>query len=178
MQNLITQPDERLNAREFRGGKYLSGRSVKECAACIRTDLKEAVKTGKLPQGKYSVVMRHHHAITVTLSDLQFVTLNRARVALQSAFPNLYPPNDSRLCVYSAMGKALMERVESMVNAYQRDDSDVQSDYFDVNFYEDVKYDWEWEKGQRSAIEAQEKACPRYEFNVKDGSLVNWSEKA
>ncbi len=176
MQNLISQPDERLGSREFRGNKYLAGRSTKECAAAIRADIKAAVKAGTLPAGTYSVVMRHHRAITVTISNLQFVTLNRARVAFDAAHPCTYP-RDTRLEIHSAMGKALLERVEAMVNAYNRDNSDVQSDYFDVNFYEDVKFGWEWENEQRQAIVKQELASPRYSFDVKDGDLRSWSEK-
>ena len=175
MQDLLIKSDEHLTDREFRGGKYDSKRSVKDCAACIRADIKAAVKAGTLPRGKYSVAMRHHRAIVVTIAGVQFIVLNRARVALEAAHPCTYP-RDSRLEVYSAMGKALLKRVESMVNAYKRDNSDTQSGYFDVNFYDDVKFDWEWTKEQRAAIIAQEVASPRYSFNVEHGSLINWSK--
>ena len=61
---------------KFRGVKFDSMRSTKDCAAGIRADIKAAVKAGTLPKGTYSVAMRGgRNSIDVRISDLPFVIL-------------------------------------------------------------------------------------------------------
>lgn len=107
-----------------KGPKYIGRRPVKEVSMDIRRDLKDAVASGELPAGlKFSVK-----------SDNRGTNAVRVRV---SGAPRTRDEN-GRL---TGEAKAIYDKVDSIVNAYNRDNSDMMTDYFDVDYYGTVQLD-------------------------------------
>jgi hypothetical protein len=108
----------------FKGPKYQGYRPVKVVAQDVRRDLKDAVANGELPQGlKFSVK-----------SDNRGTSAVRVRVAGLPKTRDDY----GRL---TGEAKAVYDKIHSIVNAYNRDDSDIMTDYFDVDYYGTVHLD-------------------------------------
>ncbi|WP_142850693.1 hypothetical protein [Telmatospirillum sp. J64-1] len=146
-------------ANEVRGAKYdaTKGLSRKEIAARIRADIKEAQKAGKIDKGvKVSVRTSTYSGggsidLTVTALPESFRLWSPEYVAWVQENPHdPYPPfayTDQRSGEYNA----LMETLRSIQQAYNRDNSDSMSDYFDCRFYGDVSLDWRLEAERRKA---------------------------
>jgi len=108
----------------FKGPKYQGYRKVTVVAQDVRRDLKDAVANGELPQGlKFSVK-----------SDSRGTNAVRVRVAGLPKTRDDY----GRL---TGEAKAVYDKVDSIVNAYNRDNSDIMTDYFDVDYYGTVQLD-------------------------------------
>ncbi len=108
----------------FKGPKYQGYRPVKQVAIDVRRDLKDAVANGELPQGlKFSVKSdnRGTNAVRVRVSGLPKTRDDYGRLTGES--------------------KAVYDKVDSIVNAYNRDNSDIMTDYFDVDYYGTVQLD-------------------------------------
>jgi hypothetical protein len=108
----------------FKGPKYQGYRKVTEVAADVRRDIKDAVANGELPSGlKFSVK-----------SDSRGTNAVRVRVSGSPKTRDDY----GRL---TGEAKAIYDKVDSIVNAYNRDNSDIMTDYFDVDYYGTVQLD-------------------------------------
>jgi hypothetical protein len=55
--------------------------------------------------------------------------------------------------VYSDQAKEVQEKVKDYVDTFNYDGSDIQTDYFNVRFYSNVKFDWRFSKKRRKAFE-------------------------
>ncbi|MDQ2737929.1 MAG: hypothetical protein M3Y35_04740 [Actinomycetota bacterium] len=153
LDNLSTPRREQGEA--FVGTKYAGGHQpASDIGKSLRADIKHAQLAGALPRSaRFSVTSSAYsggQSVRVEVQDL--------------------PDRDTRVINWkggyvterlSEAGEELQKTVRSMLNAYQRDNSDIQSDYFDVQFYGDVTiqsehgrdYD-EMEKFTRSASRA------------------------
>lgn len=56
--------------------------------------------------------------------------------------------------------RALLKQLEGIAEEYRRDDSDIQTDYFNCNFYLHVKFDHELEREDRETMKAYYAALP------------------
>ena len=124
-----------------------------QIAALIRADIKDAVKRGKLPKAKYSVVTDKYSmgsSITVTASKLPFPVLNPdSFVVLGDAN---YTQRDSRYkSNLTDRAEAVQAKLEEIVNAYHWDKSDPMSDVYNERFARSVKV--ESAPGEYAAIE-------------------------
>lgn len=116
--------DDRPGAK---GPKYIGRRPNKEVAVDIRRDLKSAVENGELPEGlKFSVKM-----------DARGSAI-RVRVA---GVKNPRVRDDLGRDVVSPEAKSIYDKVYAITNAYNRDNSDVMTDYFDTDYYGFVSID-------------------------------------
>lgn len=114
----------------MKGAKYIGYRPVKQVAVSVRQDLKDAVKSGALPAGlKFSVTIGTGscNVLRVKVSGVQIETdLQGWRTGL---------------C------KKVYDTVDSIANAYNRNESDVMVDYWDVDYYCHVQLNvqsWQW----------------------------------
>lgn len=140
--------------RDFKGSKYDANLDVAEIAKRIRADIKAAIASKHLPTGAYSVKIRRFAggcAIDVRIADVPFVVLNRERVVADATKPHEF----NGLPIHTEAASEILARTKAIVQAYNHDRSDVQTDYFDVKFYGDVSFAWEFEKAQREAMLAQ-----------------------
>lgn len=110
--------DDRPGAK---GEKYIGHRPNKEVAVDIRRDLKDAVASGELPAGlKFGVKMGSGgSSITVTVKGI-----SNPRVR-----------DDLGRDVTSPEAKAVYDKVNRITNAYNRDNSEMMTDYFDTDYY-------------------------------------------
>ena len=110
-----------------KGDRYIGYRPNKEVAVDIRRDIKSAVERGELPEGlKFSVKMdARGRAIRVRVAGVQNPRIR----------------DDLGRDVTSPEAKAIYDKVDRITNAYNRYNSDVQTDYFDVDYYGFVSID-------------------------------------
>lgn len=125
----------------------------------IRMDIKAAIKAGQLPNAKYSVRIDRYsmgQSIDAHISEVESpkLILNVARVKAEKEHPHDYYAiyHNSGLRQYSEMGNELLQTVKNIVEAYNYDGSDTMTDYFDVNFYSNIAFDWQYEKAVRELI--------------------------
>lgn len=137
-------------SNETRGSKYDATRdlSPREVSARIRQDIKEAQKRGEIEKGaKISVRMDSYSggwSVDVRVTDLpegfRVTSVPYASWVKQFGTSKLAPMahRDTRSDAYNA----LISKLESIRNAYNRDNSDSMVDYFDVRYYGSAGIDW------------------------------------
>lgn len=138
---------------KFEGTKLDERLSTTDIAAAFRVDVKHAQKQGTLPKGlKLSVKSKYYSggsSINVAIKAAPgLVLLNPEWIRNQIEDPHTYHPNVSR---YTPEAFALRESLTKMLNAYNFDNSDSQSDYFHVKFYEHIDFAGELEKAELDA---------------------------
>jgi len=130
---------------ETRGEKYEPSLDVKEIAKRIRADIAKAIEAGELPAGvKVSVRIERYSMgqsldVRVTALPAGFAILNPARVWAEKAKLDVSDWPRENLTEQAA---AIVATLKAIHDAYNRDNSDIQSDYFDVNYHGDVSIDW------------------------------------
>jgi len=123
------------------GSKYKEvrkkGLSTVDVAKLIRQDIKK-----KFPKLKTSVRTQYFSmgsSIDVYIKDAPFNPIN----------PNWNPKDWSSLAYqnprYTKKGEQLLENIKKIGQKYQLHDVDSMTDYFNVSFYFDVKYDYDAE---------------------------------
>jgi len=150
----------------FYGAKYeeVRGKPLTEVAKKLRGDIKAAVKTGKLPKGLKVSVRKDHNSIDLTVTALPegFTIHNREWVRDE------HEGTDRRfgfgLGRLSPEAKALTGTVQAMAAAYNYDGSDIQTDYFDVNFYGGyLRFESKLEKADKARLLAEMFGTPEPE---------------
>ena len=126
------------------GEKYLANKdaSATDIAKMIRADIKAAVKIGKLPAAKYSVRTEYSsmsRSINVRLSEVNGSAFNPTWFVFNAAHP--HAPGSSSPTRYAPKVDGALRTLEAIVDSYNYDNSDSQSDSFDVNFYSNVTFD-------------------------------------
>jgi hypothetical protein len=123
------------------GKKYNRDLSTPQIAAAFRVDVKDAIKAGVLPAGLKLSVKSSRFAggssIRVTIKACPSVTiLNVENVNADRADGGTYPSRPR----YTAEAIALRDALDGMLKAYNYDGSDTMTDYFHVNFYDNVDF--------------------------------------
>ena len=104
-----------------KGSKYIGRRPNKVVAQDIRADLKAAQASGELPADlKFSVKMGSGGGSI------------KVRVA---GVKNIRVRDDLGRDVTTPEAKAIYDKVDRITNAYNRDNSDIMTDYFDTDYY-------------------------------------------
>jgi len=123
------------------GAKYQETRDLNrtQIAALIRTDIKAAVADGRLPKGKYSVKTENWSmggAIEVRIREFSrpFLTLEYVAWYLDEEKIG-FRGGKTRPVEHTAEGKAALYLLRVIMDSYNYDGSDSQSDHFDVRFY-------------------------------------------
>lgn len=138
------------------GSKYesLGGyASAADIAKRMRADIKALVKAGHLPDVTYSVRVDNYsmgRSINISIQGLKkaWETVE----VYQWGYPQVRE-------VLSVQGKWVERQVKKIHSSYNYDGSEVQVDYFDVNFYGQVKVesDWDQQFRERQAARMAEK---------------------
>ena len=131
---------------------------TKEIAVLLRKWIKESVKRWELPKAKYSV-RSDCSCIRVKIKDIPFSYLNALAIAWRAENPHLSMANlpswDKRRPLYTKAGQQLLDKIKQQALSYQRDDSDMMTDYFDYNFLCFVDFDWEMENRDKEEIKSK-----------------------
>ena len=150
------------------GSKYDPKLDVAAIAKLVRAEIKDAVKAGTLPKLKTSVRIDRYsggQSLDVSIMDWGVDVINEEYVRFwQLNGDNVYNPNRQ----LNQLGIKIQERLEGIREQYNYNRSYVQTDYFDVNFYGRVTWDWkqmrskledkaaELERGQAPALASQD----------------------
>lgn len=142
------------------GKKYTPGMSTKDIAATLRAEVKAAIAKGDLPKGlKVSVRYRSFSGgssidLRVTAVPAGFVIKNPERVKHDLRTHYAYTP-DFHCPIFTPEATALKDKLQGMMNAWNYDRSDIQTDYFDVKFYGHAEFSYDLTNAEEEAIKAQ-----------------------
>ena len=115
------------------GEKYEDGLSTVGIVKRVRQEIKEAIKAGDLPKLKLSNRTDHNtKTIRVTADPDDFILHNAEWVKRNDAGEVHHRPS---IPVHTSAAEAVAKKIERMFAAYNYDGSDIQTDYFNVNFY-------------------------------------------
>ena len=148
-----------MRQREFVGEKYEGGRDTAEIAKKLRVDIKQAVGTGVLPGTVKDYTVRIERfsggsAIRVNLlNHTHFWAMGTDAYGMERQ-------------MLTEEGLAVNKTLEWMVQRYNRDNSDTQVDYWDVDFYHSVNIETPHGQSFRLA-EAERKAEARKNAKAK-----------
>jgi hypothetical protein len=146
------------------GTKYQAGRDIAEVAKLVRKDLKAAQVAGELPTDATFAVRVDRfsggQSLDVTIIGMpDSWTYNQP--GLEPNYAEYIPAHGGQ----TDQATAAVRKIERIVFAYNYDGSDIQSDYFNVNFYSRVKIQdereqkfWAEEKERKAARRAARKA--------------------
>lgn len=137
---------------EYRGSKYEAtrGLSMVEVAKRIRADIKQMIQAGTLPKGiKVSVRVAHYNALRVNITALP-AGFKVYKESYARATKNFTQPadryNDYFDGVYTDEMQSVLDALDANTSSYNRDNSDIMTDYFDVRFYGGrAGIDWKFE---------------------------------
>ena len=135
----------------FYGDKYNGKLSTVEIAKLIRQDIKNHIEMGCLPDAKYSVRSKYFSggsSIDVHVSNLEHKVYTPEMVHYLKL--REFPPIG--VTCYTKVAENLLNTVQKIMDQYNHDGSEIQSDYFDVNFYGHVAFDWEWLRDHQGVI--------------------------
>lgn len=135
------------------GSKYEQTKGLRtvEIAKLIRADIKAAIQAGELPKGLKTSVRYESFAggcairVSVTAVPDDFVYWRPEFIAFEAANPHTFFQGER----VTEEAKALLAKLKEIHSAYNFDGSDIQSDYFHVRYYGDVKFGWEIERDDR-----------------------------
>lgn len=151
---------ERIYGPKYHATKDLTKVQV---AALIRADIKAAVAARELPPLVYSVKTHLYSgggSIDVRVRGFEAPRKGPRFPVVAPAFARGETDGrsgtDYRL---TPEARLILEKLKAMMDAYNYDGSDIQTDYFDVRFYGDASFDWREEQAQRERL-AAEKADP------------------
>jgi hypothetical protein len=137
---------------EHKGSKYEAGRDIAVIAKLVRADIKAAIKERKLPADLKTRVKIDRFAGGCSLD---VIVMDGG----EGCFNPLYwqdlkarPHGSERPSRYTDMGKSVLATLEAICKDYQYSDVDSMSDYFNTNFYLDVKFDFAVEHASGAAI--------------------------
>lgn len=152
---------------EVKGCKYEAnrGKSRAELAKLMRADIKAAVARGLLPKGLKVSVRSDRLSIDIKVTAIpDGQRLYNPEWVLAT---NNFSDFASRWAVpggeYAPEVAAWVETLKGIHGAYNRDNSDSMTDYFDVNFYGHVEIYWELADARR---EAEKRNLETREYNV------------
>jgi hypothetical protein len=155
------------------GSKYDGNLSTTDITKKIREDLKAEIKSNPLFAGaKFSVRKDHYHSISISIKAIGFNPINPEWIDRRQKEPHGNYPSGTD-CRYTADGKTFYNRVESIAAAYNHDGSDIYSDYFDVNFYLNVSFDYQLSEAHYTEIETDlENKLAEYNAKVLEAMPV------
>lgn len=166
----------------FKGSKYSEKLSRVEIAKLIRKDLH-----AKFPTIKFSVKCPRGRAIDVEIQSFPNSSgevLNWDRWLHDKEHPYSAMPARGVLPILADIAGQVVTEVEAICNAYNFDHSEIETDYFHVNFYLNVNFSRELYERDRKAFEARherlklagKQAAPVIELkrSEADETLARW----
>lgn len=126
----------------FRGNRYDSKLTTVEIAKLIRADIKAALSEGKLPAG-VKVSVRSSSFSGGSAIDITITEVPEGTVIFNQDF------DDHRRNSYTDQVFGWMELLRDIGLQYNRNDSDIMTDYFSVNFYLHARIAWDVKGGAK-----------------------------
>lgn len=123
------------------GSKYQDGLDIKEIAKLVRTEIRKAVKSGVLPKLKASVKISRYsggRSLSVNIKECSFKVLDPAYLK----FCRVHPHESYGKSRFSETASDVLAQVNAIAESYNYDGSDTMTDYFNVNYYTNVGFDY------------------------------------
>lgn len=137
------------------GTKYQSGMDTAQAAKFIRADIKKAQAVGELPASMVVSVRISRFsggsAIDISIKSAPVQIHASDFVAHHVKTKGMQHWDGDR---YTAQARALLAKVEAIGDEYRRTDSDLQSDYYNTNFYLHAKFSAEMEREDMEILTA------------------------
>ncbi len=113
---------------QYQGTKHLP---LKEIAKKVKAEIRE-----KHPEIKVSVVTEHYSSIKIEVTAIpkDFQPYRKERIAPDSSFTTIRT---------SEAGQKLLDELETILAAYNREDVDSSTDYSNVRYYTYVTYSFQ-----------------------------------
>jgi len=141
------------------GEKHDSTLDIKDIAKLLRSDIKAAQKAKELPKMKVSITIERYsggQAMNVSIKEFPVQFINIFRMKLQEENPSTFvgnlPDEHPAYELYTPLAKKTLLALNSMADAYNHNGSDIQSDYFDVNYYSRVGFHWEYQSNHEKEL--------------------------
>jgi|GEM_PF-6662192 len=115
----------------------------------IRQDIKEAIRAGTLPPITCSVRTSHYGAVSICIKETPFQVNNPERFKPENANKNGF-----QMPFHTEKAEATLKQIQKIANQYNRDNSDVSSDYYDTNFYCSVSFEFDIKEREKLAYES------------------------
>lgn len=139
----------------MKGKKYDYNLDIKEIAKRVRKQIKE-----KFPDITVSVTIRRFsggQSMDMEIKKLPFIPYSFAFIDLIEQQQTIHPKTDHLIrtnqSMYNEAYTKLVDALKSMANAYNYDNSDPMTDYFDVNFYgPHPQLSWQFENEIKTKI--------------------------
>ena len=151
------------NRFKYVGSNY-TGLSTKETAAEVRKLLK-----CQFPEVKFSITSDHSHiSITIKQSPYNYSTLEYSSELQPYEYRNHETENNKELT-------AIKSYCKSLLNSYNYDDSDSQSDYFNTHFYDSVSIDSDYVQTEQT--EEQKAIVSEFRNKIKSKEIKEEERK-
>ncbi len=127
------------------GTKYDRSLSIVEIGKLVRKEIK-----AQYPDIKASVTTDHFtggKSLDIVIKSVPFGIMNPMRVEVLRQ--NRVRGEEGAYPLRTDKAEQLLKALDDLVNQWNFDGSDMQSDYFNVNFYQHVSFAWEMEKAER-----------------------------
>lgn len=138
------------------GRKYERDFDITEIAKRVRKDIKAAVKIGGLPKGLKASVRTSRYSggrsLRVAITVAPGVTINNPE---RVEFDRDNPHSHTAIPILSTRAQVTVDTIEAIVAAYNYDGSDIQTDYFNVNFYGSVGWDHDLQAADKARVLAE-----------------------
>lgn len=138
---LVTEAYEVIGEALVLGDKHDPELDTKEIAKRVRKDIADASKTGKLPKGlKVGVKIKRYAGGSSIDVEIKEPGLKVYDIAALRAWLLAPVYTAGRLSAMTPEAKALTKAIQGMLDAYNRQDIDSMSDYYNVHFYGSVSW--------------------------------------
>lgn len=138
------------------GEKYQPGLDVADIAKLVRADIKTAIAAGELPQGMKVSVTIERYSMGRSLNVR--VTACPGPIVEWSTRTEFSHP--VRGVYFTASVVVWLDCLQAIVRAYSRREVDSQTDYYNVNFSDDVAVAWELRHAAEDALGPDPEALP------------------
>lgn len=129
--------------RGWLGAKYKSGSDIKDVAAGVSKDIRDAIESGDLPDMTFSVrtgYATHTPEIKVEVQRVPGVIVVNPEWARHHVADRYDALNDGRVKRDTPAGEAILNNLRAIVVTYLRDDSDISTDYFNASFFHSEEF--------------------------------------
>ena len=136
------------------GSAWVKGRDVTAIAKLVRLDIADAVRRGALPAAKYAIRTKRYSGgreLRVTISDVRIPGAILLKVYNESRLRREMQGKDGShdeqgraVPFYSEPARQLLQRVEDIVEQYNKSATHGQSDYYENEFFGAVEFDHRW----------------------------------
>jgi hypothetical protein len=141
------------------GSKYERDLDVAEIARRLRQEIKDAIAAGTLPRMTVSVRLARFaggQSIDIKIKRASFPVLNRERVLAEQHEPGRFLA-PSHYPMYTDQAQTVLKQLQAIHQAYNYDGSEIQVDYYNVNYYGQVEYAYQLRDAERDQILAEDR---------------------